>query len=280
MTSTPTALQQVVITAEKLRRKLDAGRDVVVLEVSREPRGVEQDGAGHLPGAHQTSLSTHFAGPRSAGSGSFPLPTEDQLQSDVRRWGVTADSIVVVYSRENPALAARAWWTLRWAGVPDVRYLDGGADAWVAAGGDLSTQPPAEANGTFRVAVGSVPSVDTGAVGALAREGVLLDARGPDAYQGDGAGGGHIPGAVNLPGTANLAPDGRLKDDDELRELYRAAGVDGRTPVGAYCGGGVAAALDVLALARLGITAALYAGSFSAWSADPDRPVVTGGAPG
>ncbi|MEU8177155.1 rhodanese-like domain-containing protein [Microbispora hainanensis] len=278
MTATPVEVKSPVISAEELRRKLAKGRDVVLLEIRRklDPAQGEQ---GRLPGAHVVELISQLAGPRHPGSGDNPLPGERQIQESVRRWGVNENSIVVVYTRENPAIAARAWWTLTWAGVPDVRYLDGGVDAWQAAGGELVTQAPPEREGDLTVKTGSLPTLDAGQAAALARSGVLLDARPDAAYTGLN-GGGHIPGALSRPSAGNLGADGLLKSDEDLRAEYAALGAGGERAVGVYCGGGVGATLDILALAKLGVTAALYPGSWSAWSSDPARPVATGGQPG
>ncbi|WP_214105781.1 sulfurtransferase [Acrocarpospora catenulata] len=281
MSSTSSAVDtsDVVITAEQLRDQLHSGRPVVILEVRREPSDEEESSESRLPGAQLVTLTTELVGPRTADSGDFPLPTEDQIQDAVRRWGIDDDTLVVVYSREAPALASRAWWTLRWAGVPDVRYLDGGLPAWIAIGGEVSSEVPAIRKGSFTVAPGSLPVLSTEAAGALARSGVLLDARDDARYSGHPEG-GHIPGARSLPASRNLGADGLLKSEEELRTAYEAAGLNEQAQWGAYCGGGTAATLNVLALARLGITAALYPGSFSAWSSDPSRPVAKGNEPG
>jgi thiosulfate/3-mercaptopyruvate sulfurtransferase len=273
-----TSTAHVVISAEELRRQLASARPVVILEVRRQPAGPGQPFADHLPGAQLVTLTTELVGPASAGSGIFPLPTTEQIQNGVHRWGIDNDTLVVVYSREAPSLAARAWWTLRWAGVLDVRYLDGGRAAWVAGGGKLTSDEAPVRAGSFTVTTGSLPVLDSEAAARLARSGVLLDARNPESYRGE-PDGGHIPGAVNLP-AASVAQDGQLRSPEELRAAYQDSGLSAAAEVGAYCGGGTSATLDVLALARIGITAALYPGSFSAWSSDPDRPVVKGDEPG
>lgn len=116
-----------IITADELRRKVEAGGDVVILEVWRDGRHC---GAQRIPGAHAMSLTADLTATPTTSSGNLPLPTEDQIQAAVQRWGINADSVVVAYSTENLALAARAWWTLKWAGVPDVRVLDGATPDW------------------------------------------------------------------------------------------------------------------------------------------------------
>jgi thiosulfate/3-mercaptopyruvate sulfurtransferase len=230
VTTTPVGVQQVLITAEALRRQLDAGGDVVILEVRRDTP--DQLGAGRIPSARAVALTADLVGPRTQDSGSLPLPSDEQVQDVVRRWGINADSVVVAYSPENPALAARAWWTLKWAGVPDVRVLDGGTDQWVAAGGTLVSDVPADAAGTFVVNTGSLSTLDAEGAAALARTGVLLDVRGIEGYVGE-PGGSHIPGALSLPAGKLVGPDGTLASDDELRALYASTGADGQVPVGA-----------------------------------------------
>lgn len=267
-TATGVDVRRLVIGADELRTELSAGSDVVVLEVWRDDAGA---GRPRIPGARTVALTVDLVGTPSAASGNLPLPSAEQIQEVVRRWSINPGSIVVAYSPEHPALAARAWWTLTWAGVPDVRVLDGDAAHWT--GPPAAHTPPG--TGTFTVRIGSLPTLDTEEAAALARSGVLLDARALTAYVGE-SGGGHIPGAVSLPAGAVVDDDGRLADDEHLRERYRTAGVEQNTVVGAYCGGGTSATWVVLSLAKIGITAALYPGSFSAYSADGDRPVATG----
>lgn len=266
----------VIITAAALRDQLGSDRPVVLLEVRREPA---DDAAGRIPGARPVALSTDLVAPPSEGSGAFPLPDPARFQDAVRRWGIDAGTLVVVYSPEAPALAARAWWTLRWAGVPEVRYLDGGLLAWTALGGELSDELPEVTPGSFTVVPGSLPVLDADQAAGLARSGVLLDARDLAGYAGDPAG-GHIPGAVHLPGADNIDANGLLRGADELIAAYTRVGLGRTEGWGAYCGGGTGATLDVLALATIGVTAALYPGSFSEWITDPARPVVAGTQPG
>ncbi|TCJ95645.1 sulfurtransferase [Nocardia alba] len=276
-----------VISALDLAAALDAGDDVVVLEVRRDrhtlPVGVHlptaDDGpAGHVPGAHLVDFA-QLVGPRTETSGNSPLPEAAQVRELVRRWGIHDSSVIVVYSPDHPSTASRVWWVLRWAGLRDVRYLDGGLSAWLAAGRQLGDLRPVGGGGTAQVRPGSLPTLDAASAAALARDGHLLDARGSGAYAGagDDAAGGHIPGAHSLPGIDNLR-DGYLADADILRELY-APYLTG-APIGSYCGGGVAATLDVLALSTIGVSAALYPGSWSQWTTDPSRPIATGALPG
>lgn len=180
--------------------------------------------------------------------------------------------------------AARAWWTLRWAGHERVQVLDGGYAAWVAAGQPVSTIPADPIPGDVTVRPGGLPVLDAEAAAELAARGVLIDARAAARYQGAEEPidplAGHIPGAVNLPVEANLAEDGRWRSSEQLRSRFATAGVQAGVPVGAYCGSGLNAAHTVLGLHLAGRTdAALYVGSWSHWVTDPARPVATGEAP-
>jgi thiosulfate/3-mercaptopyruvate sulfurtransferase len=127
---------------------------------------------------------------------------------------------------------------------------------------------------------GHLPVLDADAAAALARTGRLLDARAGERYRGEvepvDPRAGHVPGAASAPTTDNLAADGRFRDAAALRARFAALGADGAVPVGVYCGSGVTAAHEIAALAVAGVPAALYPGSWSAWSNDPARPVATG----
>jgi thiosulfate/3-mercaptopyruvate sulfurtransferase len=148
----------------------------------------------------------------------------------------------------------------------------------------VTTDEPAVAAGDFTARPGSMPVLDAAGAARLAREGVLLDARAAERYRGENEPidpvAGHIPGARSAPTTANLTPDGTLLAPDALRARFAALGVEGDASVGVYCGSGVTAAHEVVALAVAGIPAALYAGSWSEWVSDPARPVAGGAEPG
>ncbi|MEV4489822.1 sulfurtransferase [Micromonospora coxensis] len=249
------------------------------------PPGRDDYSAGHLPGAVFVDLDTALCGPPGA-AGRHPLPDPAALETALRAAGVRAGHPVVVYDGGDGMAAARAWWTLRWAGHRQVRLLHGGWPAWLAAGLPTSTEVPTPAPGDVTVRPGALPVLDTAAAAALAAadEGVLLDVRAAPRYRGETEPidpvAGHVPGAVNLP-APQYVTDGRFPSADALRERFTAAGVTGDAPVGAYCGSGVTAAQAVLALHLAGRPdAALYVGSWSEWVADPARPVATGETPG
>jgi thiosulfate/3-mercaptopyruvate sulfurtransferase len=252
------------------------------------PPGIESYRAGHLPGAVFADLDADLAAEPGGPAGRHPLPEPAAFQAAMRRAGVSDSRPVVVYDDADATVAARAWWLLRYFGHGDCRVLDGGFRAWRAAGGQVATgDGAAPAAGDFTARPGHMPVLDAAGAASLARSGALLDARARERYRGDTEPidpvAGHIPGAISAPTTGNVAPDGRFLPAAGLRARFAALGAcadgDGR-PVAAYCGSGVTAAHEVLALEIAGIPASLYPGSWSNWIADPARPVATGPDPG
>lgn len=237
---------------------------------------------GHLPGAVYVDLETELAAPPSPAEGRHPLPSASSFQEAARRWGVTSGSRVVVYDAAGGTSAARAWWLLRYFGVPDVRILDGGLQAWARAGLPVEVGEVAHARGDVVVRPGHLPVLDADDAAELAEEGILLDARAGERYRGEAEPvdprAGHVPGAISAPTTGNLGEDGCFLDDAALLERFAGLGVDTQ-PVGVYCGSGVTASHEVAALAAVGISAALFPGSWSQWSNDPSRPAATGARP-
>jgi thiosulfate/3-mercaptopyruvate sulfurtransferase len=275
-----------LISVATLSAQLDGDRPPALLDVRWALSGPTGLGAyleGHIDTAVYVDLDTQLAAPAGPGTGRHPLPEITDLQAAARSWGVRKGEPVVAYDDSNGLSAARAWWLLRWAGVIDVRVLDGGLAAWVAAGGGLVTGPVVPPSGDVELRGGNLPVLDAEGAAALATTGVLLDARSGERYRGEAEPidpvAGHIPGSRSAPTTDNLSPTGTFASAGELRERFAAVGADGRTEVGVYCGSGVTATHEVLALARIGVPASLYPGSWSQWITDPDRPVGTGTEP-
>jgi len=276
-----------LISAAELADTLDGnGTAPVLLDVRYQlggPPGHGEYAEGHIPGARYVDLDAELAAPPGP-RGRHPLPDPEVFAAAMRRAGVGADRDVVVYDAWNGWAAARAWWLLRWAGHERVRVLDGGLAAWTDGDRPLGKDEPPAGDGDFTVRAGALPLLDADAAAELARRGLLLDARAAERYRGDiepiDRVGGHIPGAVNAPTTENVAPDGRFHPAADLVTRFTALGATPGTEVGVYCGSGVSAAHEVLALASAGIPAALYVGSWSEWSNDPTRPISTGAEPG
>ncbi|WP_371630773.1 sulfurtransferase [Streptomyces sp. NBC_00341] len=272
-----------IISASECVSESAGPRPPVLLDVRWQlggPPGRPDYEAGHIPGAVYVDLDSELAGPAGSG-GRHPLPEPAQFGAVMRRAGVGRDSSVIVYDGGQGWAAARAWWLLRWTGHRDVRVLDGGLAAWT---GELSKETPAPAEGDFVPEPGALPLLDADGAAALASSGLLLDARAAERYRGDvepiDRVGGHIPGAVSAPTVENVGADGRFLSAQTLAARFTGLGADGdAVDVGVYCGSGVSGAHEVLALEVAGFTAALYAGSWSQWSADEIRPVATGPEP-
>jgi thiosulfate/3-mercaptopyruvate sulfurtransferase len=244
------------------------------------PPGRQEYEAGHIPGAVFVDLEAELAGPPGPG-GRHPLPSTERFERAMRAAGVEDRRGVVVYDAATSLAAARAWWLLRYFGHSDVGVLDGGLAAWVGAGYPVESELPPLKPGDFTARPGGMSLLDAAGASELAAHGVLLDARARERFRGESepidSVAGHIPGARSVPATGNVEHSGRFRDPETLRTAFQAAGVREGAEVGAYCGSGVVAAQEVLALELAGYRAALYIGSWSDWIGDPNRPIATGG---
>lgn len=271
----------LLITPEELR---DALGSVHLLDVRwrlDQPDGRPEYLAGHIPGAVYVDLDADLADHgRPATAGRHPLPSQAAVQTAARRWGIRKNRTVVVYDDLNNLSAARAWWMLRDGGVSDVRVLDGAFGAWRAAGYEVETGEVVPTPGDVILRRGVMPSLDIDDAAAFPEFGTLFDARAAERYRGEvepvDPRAGHIPGAVSAPTAANLDADGRFLAPEVLRQRFLDLGANPGAPVAAYCGSGVTAAHEALALTLAGFSPAIFPGSWSAWSNDPGRPVATG----
>ncbi len=272
------ARAKTLITVEELTRLLDAKMPVVLLDVLDEA-GAAPDDRPKIPGALSVNLATDFSGKPAALSGRRPLPDINELQTKARAWGIRGDSVIVVYDNAGGAQASRAWWTLRWGGLNNVRILDGGHGAWVAAHRPSSHYVATQAAqaGDVVLTPGHMPTIEADEATTLAKQGKLFDARPRSSYIGDPAkaGTGHIPGAIHAAAGDSIA-DSKFKSTDDLRARFASLGADASGKIGVYCGSGNSAAHAVAAMTVAGLKPALYIGSWSAWSADLSRPVATG----
>jgi thiosulfate/3-mercaptopyruvate sulfurtransferase len=282
----------VLIAADQLARQLGESTPapVTLLDVRWRlagPPGRELYAAGHVPGARFVDLDHDLAAPQVAGGpgGRHPMPAVADFQAAMRRLGVSGARPVVVYDDADSSAAARAWWLLRYFGHPAVRVLDGGFRAWTSAGhpAEEGTPRPQPSPGDFTASPGHLPLLDADGAAHLAHAGLLLDARASARYRGEmepiDQVAGHIPGAITAPTSENVKDDGTFLAPADLAARFASLGATDGVPVAAYCGSGVTAAQEVLALTLAGIPAALYAGSWSDWITDPSRPVATGPTP-
>ena len=288
-----------LISVARLASGLGSAEPPVLLDVRWRlggPPGIDGYLAGHLPGACFVDLDEALAGPPGSGAGGrHPLPEPAVFETAMRAAGLRQGQPAVVYDEGDATIAARLWWLLRYFGHDQVAVLDGGLGAWGAAGLPITTELPDPERGTFRVGPGGgMPVLDDTEAARIARSGFLLDARAAERYRGEvepvDPAAGHIPGAISAPARGNVTREGLFLSRAELARRFRGLGLPpasepgaeaGEPPlIGAYCGSGVNAAQEILALEIAGLPAALYVGSWSAWSADPSRPVATGQDPG
>lgn len=232
--------------------------------------------SGHLPGAVYLELGEVLAAPPSDAEGRHPLPDPDRFATGLGRLGIDEHATVIAYDDAGGAIAGRLVWMLRALGQP-AALLDGGLAGWP---GPLQTGP-SPATESRSPAPRPWPAELLATIDEVASgDAVLIDARDPVRFAGGpdpvDPRSGHIPGARSLPATGNLDAEGRIRPPAELRRRFSEAGVDGQRSVISYCGSGVSACLNLLALERAGIPGGrLYPGSWSQWSRDPNRPLET-----
>lgn len=242
-------------------------------------RGRAEYEAGHIPGAVYFDLDTDLS--VAGGPGRHPLPAPDVFADTLGHLGIGNRHTVVAYDSRGGVTAARLWWMLRSIGHEQVAVLDGGIDAWTSAGSGLTTSIPRYAPVTYRQQGWRSPIVDRRMVADRHDAIILVDARSAERFRGDvepvDPVAGHIPGAVNVPCEGNLGSDGRFLSPPELRRRFKEAGVTDPKRSVAYCGSGVTACHNLLAMELAGMDgAALYPGSWSDWST-AGMPVNTGG---
>ncbi len=276
-----------LIAAAALAARLDEP-DWIVFDVRHDlmapDAGEAAYRADHLPGARFASVDRVLSGPKTATGGRHPLPDRDGFASWLASRGAHADSTLVAYDASNALYAARFWWMVRWLGHARVAVLDGGLPAWAAAGLPTTTMVPTPVPGDLVAQPSTLAVVDTAAVAAnvATPRRLLVDARAAERYRGEveplDRVPGHIPGAINHPMALNLGPDGRFKAKEALCAIFdEELGQRPASDVIQSCGSGITACHNLLAMEVAGLEgAALYAGSYSAWSADPSRPVATG----
>jgi thiosulfate/3-mercaptopyruvate sulfurtransferase len=246
--------------------------------------GEEQYRAAHIPGAAYAHLDRDLSGVKTGTNGRHPLPDPTAFIATLGRLGVTAAAQVVAYDQDNGMFASRLWWLLRWMGHDAVAVLDGGLAKWLreerptTAG--VETPAPAAFSGSPRQEM----IVDASAVAGRSRATTLLDARAPERFRGETEPldrvPGHIPGARNHFFQENIDAHGTFRSPDDVRARIRAAVGDAAPgDIICYCGSGVTACQNLLAMEHAGLTGAkLYPGSWSEWCSDEGREVETGGA--
>ena len=240
--------------------------------------------AGHIPGAVYADLNRDLSDPPGGGRGRHPLPDVETIATTLGRLGISSASHVVAYDDADGMYASRLWWMLKFLGHERVAVLDGGVAKWISEQRAVSTDAPAPTPVEFVASPRHEMLASAADVGAMRGDPsrLLLDSRAPDRFRGENETidpvGGHIPGARNRFFKLNVREDGTMRPASELAVDFRHV-LGAVTPEAtvAYCGSGVTACQNLLAMAHAGLTGAkLFAGSWREWVSEPDRPIATG----
>lgn len=263
-------LSRNVVSAEDLVAHASMDRLFIDVRLGDPEEELTSFRTCHVFGAVHAQIRDVFAAPPTQTTGNLPLPSIESLQRHLDRWGVGKETEIIVYG-PTPALAARGWWVLKWAGLQKVRILDGGLTAWMAAGGAVAQGDEIARDSASKpvpLSAGHLPTIEAEEVERLDRHATLIDARDEASYLA-----GCIPYAQNLPASDQWTPTRKLRSLPEIRELYAAADVRlNNDNVVVYCGGGVLSALEVLTMtAATGVVPRLYVGSWSEWNKSARR---------
>ena len=251
-------------------------------DLAKPELGEQQYKDGHIPGALFASLDRDLSGKKTGKNGRHPLPEPMEFERWLEKTGLTPKDQVVCYDAGPGSMAARLWWMLRWIGHDKVAVLDGGFAKWTKEGHKVSVEIPIFTPLNYPIKARKDFAVDVATVQKNLQSSLLLDARAPIRYRGEQEPidpvAGRIPGAKNRFNMDSLTPDGTFKSASALKKEFEAV-LEGRSPsdVVHYCGSGVAACHNLLAMEHAGLKGGkLYAGSWSEWSADPKRPQERG----
>src|SRR5690606_16854412 len=258
------SLTDAIVQPESLLGSVGTNRLFIDVRLGEPEEEFKRYRDQHIFSAVYAQIREVFASPPTQTSGNLPLPSLEALEQQLRQWQVDDETEIIVYG-PSLALAARAWWVLRWAGLSNVKMLDGGIKAWTDQGGAVAQgvyAPPArKSSASLTLKKDSLPAISVEEMEQLADDVVLIDARDEASYYA-----GRIPRAISLPASEHWTPTARLRTVQEIARLYVNIGLDDKSSVVVYCGGGVLSALEVLTMRALGIQARLYVGSWSEWN--------------
>jgi thiosulfate/3-mercaptopyruvate sulfurtransferase len=273
-----------LVSANQLEEILNSGENVLLcdcrFDLANPEAGRKAYEESHIPGAIYVDLDQDMSGTKTGSNGRHPLPTPQDWAKTKARLGFAANTLVVAYDKQGSVYASRLWWMLKATGHANVRVLDGGLDAWNGPMGTMPRKPTATSDVIESMPYVGLASVSDVVSNLESQKNIVLDARSNDRFHGQNETldpiGGHIPGAMNhffknnLSATAFKAPEQLFKDFVELLGSKKPSEVIHQ------CGSGVTACHNLLAMEIAGLKGSrLYAGSWSEWCADPQRPVAT-----
>lgn len=282
-------MSELLIRAQELQALLHEP-DIIIFDVRHDLHqhrlGRQQYLQAHIPGAYFLDNEAELVGKKTGTNGRHPLPDLAVFSQLMQQYGLKPDTPIVVYDASQAHMAARTWWLLRWAGFERVRILDGGWQAWLAAGGVTDTQlalPPVPRTRKLGMPEPKQPTVTASQILAQLAQPrwTLIDARAEPRYRGEmepiDPVAGHIPGALNRPTAFNLQEDGCFKQPQQLRaEFEQLLGNIPAEQVVHYCGSGITACHNLFAMELAGLSGSvLYPGSWSEWITDASRPRAT-----
>ena len=267
-----------LISTEELARQPDCRVFDCRHDLAKPGWGAEEYAKGHIPGALHAHLDRNLSAPMTGKNGRHPLPEPSAFAAWLGQQGLRPGDKVVCYDQASGAFASRMWWMLRWIGHDAVAVLDGGLAKWRKENRPLTTDVPHPTATTYPAKLRASMAVDANYVASNLGRSVLVDARTAQRFRGEAEPidpvAGRIPGALNRNNSDNLSPAGVFKQPEELQNDFLALlGARPATEVVNYCGSGVSAAHNALAMEVAGLSGSrLYAGSWSEWIADPGRP--------
>lgn len=264
----------ILISSSELKSYLDQNPDCIVLDCRSDLANRNNASKLFIAGHIKTSIHAHLEDDLSGKiipneTGRHPLPSNEEWQETLRSWGIEKDSSIVVYDQKNSMFAARAWWMLKWAGINNVKVLDGGLQSWIDSGEQISTdQPDQRKTSTISIEVNDSWTVSKQDIMDNTANYTLIDARSLTRYRGDleplDNKAGHIPNAINVDFTANLNAEGTFLSAEKLASRFES--LANQASVVSYCGSGVTACHNILAISIAGIKQPqLYPGSWSEW---------------
>ena len=267
-------LTDYIIQAEALLMRENANRLLIDVRLGIDPEEeLKNYRECHIQGAAYAQIRNVFSQEPTQHTGNLPLPRLDKLEAQLTAWGVNQDTEIILYG-PSLALAARGWWVLRWAGLRNVKVLDGGMRAWINQGGAVAQGDyiPMKRSALVNLKLESeqLPQIHVDEVMTLSSEVLIIDARDETSYLA-----GCIPRARNLPSAEQWTPAMNLRTVDEIRRLYEDIGLRKDSEVVVYCGGGVLSAFVVLTMSAFGIMPRLFIGSWSEWKKDPKRMAMS-----